>query len=114
MNKPKLHLELLLGTQVIDVEGKAVGQIEKIADQQQGKDCYIQEYLIGSTAILERLSAWYIGTAIQKVLGAHKFRVAGYRISGDQLDLSAPRHPRLRCTRNKLMKLSTQLEQSEQ
>jgi sporulation protein YlmC with PRC-barrel domain len=113
MTSNELHLELLLGKQVLDSEGRAVGRIEEIRAQQQGNEWVIQEYLVGSAALLERLSAWKIGLGILKLLGARKVH-AGYRIPWDQLDLSDPESPSLHCTHSDLKALNEQLEQAEQ
>ena len=104
------HLERLLGRCVYDAAGKRVGLIEEIRAEQDGDDWVIQEYLLGATAILERLSAWSLGIGILKLLGARKLDV-GYRVPWEQLDLTDVEHPRLRCT---IETLQTLREQSEQ
>jgi sporulation protein YlmC with PRC-barrel domain len=113
MSNRELHLELLLGKQVWDCEGQAVGRIEEIRAQQQGDEWVIQEYLVGSTALLERLSAWNLGLGLLKRLGARKFH-EGHRIPWEQLDLSDPDRPSLHCTRFDLKALNEQLQRAEQ
>ncbi|MEH2172132.1 hypothetical protein [Nostoc sp.] len=100
----EIHLELLLGKQVLDSTGKSAGRIEEVRAEQQGKEWVIQEYLIGTTAVLERLSAWTIGLRILHFLGAHKIH-NGYTISWEQLDLTDPEKPRLLCTLDDLKAL---------
>ncbi|WP_414514973.1 hypothetical protein [Nostoc sp. PCC 9305] len=102
----EIHLELLLGKQVLDSTGKPVGRIEEVHAQQQGEEWVIQEYLIGTTAVLERLSAWAIGLRILHLLGAHKIH-NGYTISWEQLDLTNPEKPCLLCTLDDLKALKT-------
>ncbi|MFN6571158.1 hypothetical protein [Dendronalium sp. ChiSLP03b] len=92
----EIHLELLLGKQVLDSTGKPVGRIEEIRAQQQGDKWLIQEYLIGNIALLERLSAWEIGLAILRRLGARKI-YTGYTVPWQQMDLTDPQRPSLRC-----------------
>ncbi len=53
--------------------------------------------LVGSAAILERLSVWTIGLGILRLLGALKIH-GGYRVSWDKLELTDPEQPRWRCT----------------
>lgn len=113
MTSRELHLELLLGKQVLDCEGQAIGRIEEIRAEQQGDEWVIQEYLVGSMALLERLSAWKIGMGILKLLGARKLH-AGYRIPWNQLDLSNPESPSLQCSCSDLKALNEQLERAEQ
>ncbi|MCY6488903.1 hypothetical protein [Leptolyngbya sp. GGD] len=113
MSNRELRLELLLGTQVLDCNGETIGRIEEVRAEQQGDEWVIQEYLVGSTALLERLSAWRIGVGMLKLLGARKFH-GGYRIPWNQLDLSDRMSPRLCCTRSELEILNRQLEQAAQ
>lgn len=109
MTSRELHLERLIGRQVHDSAGQPVGRIEEIRAEQQGDEWVIQEYLIGTAAILERLSAWTIGLGILHLLGAHKLH-GGYRVPWDKLDLSNPQHPRLRCSIAVIKELSQQME----
>jgi len=103
--KREIHLELLIGKQVVDINGKPVGRIEEILAQPQGDEWVIQEYLLGIGAILERLSAWTIGLAILHRLGARKIR-GGLKVPWDKLDLTDPDRPRLTCTVDRLQALS--------
>lgn len=93
----ELHLETLLGKQVMDVTGQPIGRIEEVRAQQQDQEWVIQEYWVGSAAVLERLSAWTLGLGLLRLLRARKLP-NGYRIPWDQLDLSNPDRPRLKCT----------------
>ena len=105
----EVHLELLIGKQVRDPSGKAVGRIEEVRAKQQGEQWIIQEYLIGRAALLERLSAWTIGLSILHILGARKIN-SGYRVPWDQLDLTDPEQPRLYCDMHELQALTDQSE----
>lgn len=111
MSNREIHLELLLGKQVLDCEGNAIGRIEEIRAEPEGEDWTIREYLVGITALWERLSAWRIGIGLAKLLGARKLN-GGYRIPWNLLDLSDPESPRLYCTRSELEALKDQLEGS--
>ncbi|OKH50367.1 hypothetical protein NIES2101_19500 [Calothrix sp. HK-06] len=97
----EIHLELLLGKQVLDPAGQPVGRIEEIRAEQNGDEWYIDSYLIGNIAILERLSAWEIGLSILKRLGARKIH-SGYSVPWQQMDLTEPQKPRLRCHKEEL------------
>jgi sporulation protein YlmC with PRC-barrel domain len=109
MEPRELHLELLLGRQVHDTTGKPVGRIEEVWAEQQGQDWVIQEYLVGSTAILERLSVWTIGLKLLHLLGASQL-FSGWRVPWNKLDLSDPEHPRLNCTLEQLKLLAENKE----
>jgi sporulation protein YlmC with PRC-barrel domain len=82
--KREIHLELLIGKQVVDADGKPMGRIEEI---------------------LAQFSAWTIGLAILHRLGARKIR-GGFKVPWDKLDLTDPDRPRLTCTVDRLQALS--------
>lgn len=103
----EVHLELLLGKRVLDQTGKPIGRIEEVRAEQQGDEWVIQEYLVGTAALLERLSAWTIGLGILHLLGARNIH-SGYRIPWNQLDLTDPEHPRLHCRLQELHPLSNE------
>ncbi|HEY9641793.1 MAG TPA: hypothetical protein V6C57_14995 [Coleofasciculaceae cyanobacterium] len=100
----ELHLELLLGKSVVDPLGHQAGLIEEVRAEQQGEDWVIVEYWLGISAIVERLSAWSLGTGLLHFLGARKIRKS-YRVPWDKLDLSDPDHPRLSCTLDDLKEI---------
>lgn len=112
MAHTEIHLELLLSKFVLDLEGKEVGRIEEVRAEQQGDEWVVQEYLIGSAAILERLSAWTIGLKILHLLGARQ-GIGGYRVPWDKLDLTDPHKPRLRCPKHELKTFSHEQQQAD-
>jgi len=86
----EVHLELLLGRKVHDVEGRAVGRLEDVAVERVDLACEVLEFHVGPHALLERLSL----RAVRLFRGrSHGVR----RIPWDRLDLSDPRRPRLTC-----------------
>lgn len=107
MEMNEIHLELLLGRQVVDTSGNPVGRIEEVCAEQQGKDWVVKEYLIGAAAVIERLSAWTIALSILRLFGARKIH-GELRIPWNKLDLTDPEHPRLCCTLEELKDLSKQ------
>ena len=101
----ELHLELLIGKCVFDVVGNRVGRIEEVRAEPQGDEWTIIEYYVGVAAILERFSAWNLGTGLLHFLGARKLH-KGYCIPWDKLDLSDLEHPRLFCKMDELKKIT--------
>src|SRR3954469_22125775 len=98
MTRYEIHLECLLGKRVLDVNGQSVGRIEEMRAELDGGDYYVQEYLLGPYALLERLSLWVKSRSWLRRLQTHTHDSA-YRIPWDQLNLRDPEQPRLRCTR---------------
>jgi hypothetical protein len=92
----EIQLELLLGKTVCGIGDKPIGPLEEIVAEQRGDECFIEEYHVGSYAVLERLSAWTFGRAILHVFGGTQ-RNRGYRVPWDKLDLSDFQRPKLRC-----------------
>lgn len=105
----ELHLELLIGRCVFDPLGNCVGRIEEVRAEQQGEEWVVSEYLVGVAAVLERLSAWNIGTGLLHLLGARKLN-GSYRVAWNQLDLSNPMRPLLRCAVAELKEIAQPLK----
>ena len=104
MKRQEVHLELLLGKRVFALNGRPVGRLEEVRAQLDARGyCFATEFLIGSYAVLERLSVWRIGRAILRTLHVRR---EGYRISWEQLDLSDPARPQLKCEVNELATLT--------
>ncbi|HEX3552121.1 MAG TPA: hypothetical protein VIA62_02705 [Thermoanaerobaculia bacterium] len=95
MKKASVHLELLLGREVHDSEGKRVGRILSVTAEREGDDCVIREYLLGPAALLRRLGI----TTLRLVGFKHREPL---RVPWDQLDLSNPGKPCLRCRADEL------------
>lgn len=97
----EIHVELLLGTKVRDADGEDVGRIQEFRVEREGNACLVEAYLIGASALIERLSAWTLVRPIRRSLLSRKF-FALYQVPWDQMDLTDPRHPRLRIARRDL------------
>ncbi len=91
----EVHLELLLSRRVFGVAGRPVGRIEEIRGEMRESECVVTDYLIGRFATFERLSASMIGRIVLRLLMPRRSR--GYVVPWNQMDLSDPERPRLRC-----------------
>jgi len=100
----EIHLECLLGKQIVDANGQSVGRIEEVRAEKHGGDVYVQEYLLGPYALLERLSLWFMRLPLIHLLHDHNVG-GGYRVPWAQLDLTDPERPRIRCSKENLQKL---------
>ena len=100
----EFHLENLLGKRVVDINGQTVGRVEEVRAEKLGDDVCVQEYLLGPNALLERLSVWLMRLPLMRRLHALKGG-GGYRIPWDQLDLTDPDRPCVRCPKQELQKL---------
>lgn len=105
----EIHLELLIGKSVFDIVGNRIGRIEEVRAEPQGDEWTIVEYYVGIAAVLERFSAWNVGTGLLHFLGARKLHKS-YRIPWDKLDLSDVEHPRLVCSIDELKNITQQME----
>jgi len=85
----ELRLERLLGRRIRVSNGRPVGRIEEFRADVQGSTLSIQEVVIGVGGLLERL-----GVALRLLAGA---RLKAHVARWDQIDVSDPDHPRLRC-----------------
>jgi hypothetical protein len=97
----ELNVELLIGTKVRDVDGKGVGRIEELRVERDEKACLVDAYFIGTSALIERLSAWTLARPIARFLLSRNL-YSLYRVPWQDMDLSDPCHPRLRITERDL------------
>jgi hypothetical protein len=92
-----VHVELLLGRRVRDADDKVIGRILAIGADRRG---VVEEFRLGPAALLS-------------VLGISAAHIVGWplsreplRVPWQQLDLSDPEHPRLRCMLEELKKMT--------
>jgi sporulation protein YlmC with PRC-barrel domain len=97
----EINVELLLGTKVRDVDGIDVGRIEELRVERVDKACLVDAYLIGASALIERLSAWTLVRPIRRFLNSRDL-YSVYRVPWQDMDLSDPKHPRLRIAQRDL------------
>lgn len=97
----EVNVELLLGRKVVDVSGEKVGRIEEFRADENGNGCHIESYLIGTSALVERLSAWTLVRPIKRMLKTRRIYSA-YEVPWQDMDLSDPMKPKLRIARKDL------------
>ena len=98
----EINLDLLLSRRVYALNGRYIGRVEEIRAQMRNGECVVTEYLVGVYAIFERLAASDIGRSILRVLRLNG-KGEGYRVRWNQLDLTDPQRPRLRCPVGELL-----------
>ena len=86
-----LRLDRLVGREVYTANNRRLGRLEEFRAARHGEDWIIGEYIVGTAGLLERL-----GLGVRLILGIS--RIGGYVVRWDQLDLSDPARPRLRCS----------------
>lgn len=104
MANRELHIERLLGCKVFDSTGKRIGRIEEVVAARQGDEWVVQEYWVGSGALLHRLSARGAARALLGLCGIKGDR--GYKVPWDKLELSHTKHLRVDCARDELERLT--------
>ena len=97
----EINVELLIGTKVCDVDGEDVGRIEELRVERDGQTCLVEAYFIGASAVIQRLSAWTLVRPIRAFLSTRRL-YSGYEVPWQDMDLSDPRHPRLRIAKRDL------------
>jgi sporulation protein YlmC with PRC-barrel domain len=95
----KVHL--LVGTKVHDVDGRKVGRIEEIRVKREEKALLIESYLIGASALIDRLSARTLVRPIRRLLRARHF-YSVYEVPWQEMDLTDPKRPVLRIAQRDL------------
>jgi sporulation protein YlmC with PRC-barrel domain len=95
----KVHL--LVGTKVHDVDGRKVGRIEEIRVEPQGKALLVESYLIGVSALIDRLSARTLVRPIGRLLRArHIYSV--YEVPWQEMDITDPKRPVLKIAQREM------------
>lgn len=97
----EINVELLIGRKVSDVEGTTIGRIEEFKVECDNRSCVLDSYLIGSSALIERLAAWTLVRPIARALHGRRF-YSLYQVPWQDMDLSDPQHPRLRTAKRDL------------
>jgi sporulation protein YlmC with PRC-barrel domain len=104
MNGKRIHLEMLLGRKVTDIDGQKVGRIEEFRSEERNGETVITHYLVGQQGLWERLSIPGLAYSVLLPLGATK-GVATHKIPWNKLDLSDPKHPKLRGRKDEVEEL---------
>jgi len=87
---PTCRLDRLIGRDVLAANNRRIGRLEEFRAERRGDTWVVTEYVIGGAALMERL-----GLGVRRVLGLAPPR--GYVARWDQIDLTIPERPRLRC-----------------
>lgn len=96
-----VKVELLVGTKVLDLDGKKVGRIEEIRVERQETALLVEAYLIGASGLIERLSARTLVRPIRRLLRTrHIYSV--YEVPWQDMDLTDPKRPVLRIAQRDL------------
>lgn len=88
-----VHLSELLGRPVRGRDGRIVGRIEEVRVERRHEVYEVDEYLLGTGALFERLGI------VRRWL---KHKPAELVVRWDQLDISRPRAPALTCAVDEL------------
>ena len=96
-----IKVQLLVGTKVHDVDGRKVGRIEEIRVERQETALLVVAYLIGTSALIDRLSARTLVRPIRGFLDArHIYSV--YEIPWQEMDLTDPNRPVLKISQREM------------
>ena len=96
-------IQALVGKSVRDLNGRRAGRIEAIRAERIGPRCVVHELELGAEAWLSR-----IGASSTHLFGLGS-RKGPLRVPWQQIDLTEPSEPRLRCTLDQLKAMQPQL-----
>ena len=91
----EVHVEHLLGRRVRDANGAVIGRVEELCVEIVDGDPVVMELHVGPSALLERIGA-FVHQLPFVALVPWSRRI--HRIRWSEIDLSDPRHPRVRGT----------------
>jgi hypothetical protein len=93
-----VRVDRLLGRCVLAANNRSIGRIEEFRAERQGSAWVVVGYVIGRGALWERLG-FGVRLLLQLKIGG------GYLARWDQVDVSNPDVPRLRCHVDELQQL---------
>jgi sporulation protein YlmC with PRC-barrel domain len=99
----EINVERLLGTKVCDNAGSVVGRIEEIRAERGDDACLVESFMIGTSAVVQRLSAWTLVRPIKQFL-RNRNAYSVFQIDWQDMDLSDPKRPRLRIPKSEMKK----------
>jgi hypothetical protein len=99
----EINVELLLGTKVRDSNDVVVGRIEEFRAEWGDNACRVQSFMIGTSAVVQRLSAWTLVRPIKQFLRSRDAYTV-FQIDWQDMDLSDPKRPRLRISKKEMKK----------
>jgi len=88
------HVELLLGKEVTDAEGRKLGRLEEIRTVAHGGALYVSQFLVSRYGVAARLTSASLLPRVFQLLGIAGRR-KGYVVPWTWMDLSDPEHPRV-------------------
>ena len=101
MKQRRIHAEHLLGRSVRDIDGRRAGRIEEIEVENSSHGCFVTGFVLGAEGLLQRLSFRGIGPLFIPSLAA-KAQKRAKAVPWQQMDLTNPKRPRLRCRKDDL------------
>jgi len=104
-----IHLERLLNKKVRDSTGRKAGRIEEVRARVSEQGCVVEAYLLGRAGLLSRLSIPDVTLLLLNFAGTYGNRT-DTTVPWDQMDLTDPRHPKLKCTLEELKAMQTKKE----
>jgi hypothetical protein len=99
--KRRIHAEHLLGRSVRDIDGRKVARIEEIQVENSNDRCLVTGFVLGAEGLLKRLSFRGIAPLFLPSL-ADRAQKRAKTVSWQQMDLTNPKRPRLRCRKEDL------------
>jgi len=81
-----VHLEVVIGKVVRDIDGRKAGRLEEVHGDWKGSECFVTHYELAPGAL----------SFVLRLLGARR-AIHHHIVPWDKLDFSNPEKPRLTC-----------------
>jgi len=101
------HVEHLLGSRVVDVNGVAVGKVEEMRAETIDGETVVTEFHLGTAAVFERIGAFVTQLPFFRHI---PYARRGYRVRWNELDLSNPYALRVTVRRDQLARMELDAE----
>jgi len=101
MKLQRIHAEHLVGRMVYDIDNRRVGRIEEIQMEETERGYFVRSFVLGEKGLLKRLSLRGIAPLFMPA-AAEKSVKRAKNIPWQQMNLSNPLKPKLRCGKDEL------------
>jgi len=101
MKQRRIRAEFLLSRTVRDIDGRRAGRIEEIEVENSSQGCFVTGFVLGTKGLLQRLSFRGIAPLFIPSMSAKRQKRAK-AVPWQQMDLTNPKRPRLRCSKDDL------------
>ncbi len=98
----RLQLDLLVGRQVYDSEGRKLGRVDEAQMVREDDHYVVEGLLMGANSLTERLGVDHIFRKLPNPLGFHPWNIEAHIVYWDQIDSIEEKSIKLKARREEI------------